>query len=410
MIDKELLQFMHNSLISRFDLSKELTDAEIERIIEEEVFNQGLARYISITDRLSYKKALFNSIRKLDILQELVEDEETTEIMVNGADNIFIERKGHISPANIYFTTPEKLSDIVQQIASISNRRVNETNPIVDARLKDGSRVNIVLPPIALDGPVITIRKFSKHHMTMSNLIELGSINAIAGKFLETLVAAGYNIFVSGGTGSGKTTFLNILSDAIPSDCRVITIEDSAELRLTNIKNIVRLETRMANIEGNGEITIRDLIKTSLRMRPDRIIVGEVRGSEASDMITALNTGHSGSMSTGHANSAKDMLSRLETMILMGANLPINAIRSQIASGIDIIVHLGRLRDKSRKVLEIAEISDFDGTNIGLRSIFKFVDNTPNSKSVDGCLEFTGNKLINTEKLFMSGYSEPDYT
>lgn len=410
MIDKELLQLMHNSLISKFELSKELTDAEIERIIEEEVFNQGLVRYISITDRLSYKKALFNSIRRLDILQELVEDEETTEIMVNGADNIFVERNGHISPANIYFTTPAKLSDIVQQIASISNRRVNESNPIVDARLKDGSRVNIVLPPIALDGPVITIRKFSKYHMTMSNLIELGSINTIAGRFLETLVAAGYNIFVSGGTGSGKTTFLNILSDAIPPDCRVITIEDSAELKLTNIRNIVRLETRMANIEGSGEITIRDLIKTSLRMRPDRIIVGEVRGAEASDMITALNTGHSGSMSTGHANSAKDMLSRLETMILMGANLPINAIRSQIATGIDIIVHLGRLRDKSRKVLEIAEISDFDGTYINLRSIFKFVDNSPNSKTVDGCLEFTGNKLINTDKLFMAGYSEPNYT
>lgn len=409
MIDKDFLQLMYQNLITNFDLSKNLSDEEIEDLIEEEVFSQGLTRYISISDRILYKKTLFNSIRGLDVLQELVDDSSITEIMVNGTDNIFIEKEGRLFLSDVSFLSLEKLSDIIQQIASVSNRRVNEASPIVDARLKDGSRVNIVLPPVSLDGPIITIRKFSKHHMTMDRLIELNSINTIAASFLKALVVAGYNIFISGGTGSGKTTFLNVLSDFIPSDCRVITIEDSAELQLTNIKNLVRLETRMPNIEGTGEITMQDLIKTSLRMRPDRIIVGEVRGKEASDMITVLNTGHSGSMSTGHSNSAKDMLSRLETMILMGANLPINAIRGQISTGIDIIVHLGRLRDKSRRVLDIAEITGFDGENITISSIFKFIDKTPSSKSVNGCLEFTGNKLVNKEKLLLSGIDEPIY-
>lgn len=409
MIDRELLIKMHNHLISGFDLSKELTDAEIERIIEEEVFKEGHFQYISLEDRLAYKKALFNSIRGLDILQNFIDDAFTTEIMVNGSDNIFIEKDGRLLSTNVAFTSGEKIFDVIQQIASVSNRRVNESSPIVDGRLQDGSRVNIVLPPVALDGPAITIRKFSKQPMTMHKLIEIGSITTVAATFLERLVAAGYNIFISGGTGSGKTTFLNVLSNAIPHDSRVITIEDSAELKLCNIKNLVRLEARAANVEGDGEITIRDLIKTSLRMRPDRIIVGEVRGKEASDMISALNTGHDGSMSTGHANSAKDMLSRLETMILMGANLPINAIRSQIATGIDIIVHLGRLRDKTRKVLEIVEISGFDGDTIMINSIFKFTELAICKDVVNGSLQFTGNRLINTSKLSMAGLDEPDY-
>lgn len=408
MIDKDLLQTMYHNLITNFDLSTNLSDEEIERLIEEEVFSQGLTRYIAISDRILYKKTLFNSIRGLDILQELIDDSSISEIMINGTDNIFIEKEGQILSSDITFSSSEKLSDIIQQIASISNRRVNEASPIVDARLRDGSRVNIVLPPISLDGPIVTIRKFFDHHITMDNLIELNSINKVAANFLKTLVRAGYNIFISGGTGSGKTTFLNVLSDFIPSDNRVITIEDSAELQLTNIKNLVRLETRMPNIEGSGEISIQDLIKTSLRMRPDVIIVGEVRGKEASDMITALNTGHSG-MSTGHANSAKDMLSRLETMILMGAELPVNAIRGHIATGIDIIVHLGRLRDKSRKVLDIAEITGFDGNSISIASIFKFVDNDPSSKTVNGTLEFTGRRLNNKEKLLLAGLPEPKY-
>lgn len=288
MIDKEFLQTMYQNLITNFDLSTNLSDQEIERLIEEEVFSQGLSRYISISDRIIYKKTLFNSIRGLDVLQELVDDSSISEIMINGTKHIFIEKEGHIILSDIAFSSSEKLSDIIQQIASISNRRVNEASPIVDARLKDGSRVNIVLPPVSLDGPIVTIRKFFNHHITMDRLIELNSINELAAAFLKTLVCAGYNIFISGGTGSGKTTFLNVLSDFIPSDSRVITIEDSAELQLTNIKNLVRLETRMPNIEGNGEITMQDLIKTSLRMRPDRIIVGEVRGKEASDMITVL--------------------------------------------------------------------------------------------------------------------------
>lgn len=273
MIDRALLIKMHNHLISGFDLSKELTDAEIERIIEEEVFKEGHFQYISLEDRLAYKKALFNSIRGLDILQDFIDDAFTTEIMVNGSDNIFIEKDGRLLSTNVAFTSGEKIFDVIQQIASVSNRRVNESSPIVDGRLQDGSRVNIVLPPVALDGPAITIRKFSKQPMTMHKLIEIGSITTVAATFLERLVAAGYNIFISGGTGSGKTTFLNVLSNAIPHDSRVITIEDSAELKLCNIKNLVRLEARAANVEGDGEITIRDLIKTSLRMRPDRIMI-----------------------------------------------------------------------------------------------------------------------------------------
>ena len=415
MIDKDLLTQMRNRLISNFDLSKELTDEEIEKKIEEEVFYSGQQQYICLEDKLAYKKALFNSLRGLDVLQELIDNPNITEIMVNGKDNIFYEASGSLLGTDICFSSVEKLYDVVNQIAGYSNRRVNETTPIVDARLRDGSRVNIVLPPISLNGPVITIRKFPLKRITMSKLIEIGSISNIAANFLETLVVAGYNIFVSGGTGSGKTTFLNVLSNAIPNDSRVITIEDSAELQLQNIDNLVRLETRQANLEGQGEITIRDLIRTSLRMRPDRLVIGEVRGAEAFDMIQAFNTGNSGSMGTGHANSSKDMITRLETMILMGANLPIPAIRGQIFAAIDIIVHLGRLRDKSRKVLEICELVDFDGSNIQLNPIFKFTEDDTLTQSdnfhntVNGILKYTGHPLQDTTKLTLAGLKEPTY-
>ena len=409
MIDKELLAKMRHRLISNFDLSKELTDEEIETKIEEEVFYSGQLQYISIEDKLNYKKALFNSLRGLDVLQELIDNPSISEIMVNGKDNIFYEASGQLNNTDISFSSMDKLYDVVNQIASFSNRRVNEMTPIADARLKDGSRVNIVLPPISLNGPVITIRKFPEKQITMERLIELGSITPVAANFLETLVAAGYNIFISGGTGSGKTTFLNVLSNAIPSDSRVITIEDSAELQLQNIRNLVRLETRWANLEGDGEISIRDLIRTSLRMRPDRLVVGEVRGKEAFDMIQAFNTGNSGSMSTGHANSSKDMLTRLETMILMGGDLPIPAIRGQIFAAIDIIIHLGRMRDKTRKVLEISELVEFDGNHITLNPIFSFKESDNSSSIVNGCLEYTGHSLTHKDKLYSAGFKEPSY-
>lgn len=365
-------------------------------MIDEEIITEGHSRYISLSERRLLKHALFNSIRGLDVLSELIEDEDITEIMVNGTNNIFVERSGKLERVPLVFPSTDKLGDIIQQIAAISNRRVNEASPIVDTRLADGSRVNIVLNPIAINGPVITIRKFPKEAMNMDRLISLGSISIEAAKILRILVEAGYNIFVSGGTGSGKTSFLNALSDFIPHDSRVITIEDSAELMITNIKNLVRLEVRQANTDGNGEISIRDLIRSALRMRPDRIIVGEVRGSEALDMLQAMNTGHDGSMSTGHANSPKDMLARLETMVLMGMDMPLMAIRSQIFSAIDIIVHLGRLSDKSRKVLEISQLSALVDNKITLEPLFSYSLKT-------GLLEPTNTSLIRTHKLSLSG-------
>lgn len=310
--------------------------------------------------------------RKLDLLQEFLEDDDITEIMINGTQNIFIEKAGRISQSDKRFLSADKLEDVIQQIVAGSNRLVNEASPIVDARLADGSRVNVVLPPVALNGPIVTIRKFAKEVITMNKLMEWQSINSEVSGFLASLVAAGYNIFISGGTGSGKTTFLNALSQYIPKNERIITIEDNAELQIQNIKNLVRLEARNANVEGTGEVTIRDLIKSALRMRPDRIIVGEVRSAEAIDMLQALNTGHDGSLSTGHANSPKDMISRLETMVLMGMDLPLPAIERQIASGLDIIVHLGRLRDKSRKVLEVTEVLGYWDGQIHLQTIYRY--------------------------------------
>ena len=341
MIDKE---YIRQQVIKAIDMTIEVEEEELHELIDAVIRENIDYKYISINHRDSLHRYIYNSIKGLGIIDELLEDDEVTELMINGAENIFVEKNGQIEKIEGHIESEQRLNDIVQQIVGKNNKRVNETNPIVDTRLEDGSRVNIVLRPIALNGTILTIRKFPKENIGMEKLIKWQAISREAANFLEELVKAGYNIFVCGGTGSGKTTFLNVLSNFIPRDSRVITIEDSAELQISSIDNIVRLEMRPPNIEGKNEISIRDLIKTSLRMRPDRIIVGEVRGPEAIDMLQAMNTGHDGSMSTGHANSPKDMIARLETMIIMGIEMPLNAVRAQIASGIDIIIHLGRLR------------------------------------------------------------------
>lgn len=385
--DKEKIR---EQVIQTIDMTKEPDEGELHEIIDRVIEREIDYKYITIEQRFRLHKEIFNSIRGLGLIEELLEHDSITEIMINGKDKIFVEREGRIEPYSDSIGSDSRLHDIIQQIVGKTNRRVNESNPIVDTRLEDGSRVNVVLPPVALDGAVITIRKFGKKQIKIEQLMKWKSITKEAAVFLEKLVIAGYNIFVSGGTGSGKTTFLNVLSNFIPEDERVITIEDSAELRLNNVKNIVRLEARQANSQGENEITIRDLIKTSLRMRPDRIIVGEVRGGEALDMLQAMNTGHDGSMSTGHANSPKDMLSRLETMVLMGTEIPLNAVRAQIAAGIDIMVHLARMPDKTRKVLEINEVKGFKNNEIQLGKIYELENN---QLKRTGVLENTG-KLI----------------
>lgn len=367
-LQKEIYQ----TVMDRMDYNKDLTDVEIAGLIDDVIVEFNKVQTIQIEERGKLKKEIFYAIRKLDVLQQFIENPDITEIMVNGKDHIFIEKDGSLFETDAKLFSEEKLSNLITQIVSKCNRRVNESSPIVDARLEDGSRVNVVMSPISIDGSVLTIRKFPKNPITMDKLIEIGSISKEAAAFLKTLVVSGYNIFISGGTGSGKTTFLNALSGYIPNEERIITIEDSAELQLLDAPNLVRLETRNQNAEGCAEITIRDLIKTSLRMRPDRIIVGEIRGSEAVDLLQCLNTGHDGSMSTGHSNSAKDMLSRLETMVLMGMDLPLEAVRRQIASGIDILVHLGRMRDKSRKVLQIVEVSGCINGEIILNTLFEY--------------------------------------
>ncbi len=371
-VSEDLLSRLRHKVYESIDLKADIEDSELKMIISDCVSKECKQAYIPIIKREKLEKAIFNSIRKFDVLQELLDDEEVTEIMINGYKDIFVERKGRITRWDKSFENEERLSDIAQRIAALSNRLVNESVPIVDTRLADGSRVNIVLSPIAIDGPSVTIRKFYRTPLTMDKLLEMNSISREAALFLREAVRAKYNIFVSGGTGSGKTTFLNILSDYIPKDERVITVEDSAELQLVGISNLVRLEARNANVEGKNSVTIRDLIRTSLRMRPDRIVVGEVRGQEALDMIQAMNTGHDGSLSTGHANSPLDMLSRLEIMILMGMDMPLAAIRGQIASAIDIVVHLGRLRDKSRRVLEIVEVEGLEEGNYKVNKLFEF--------------------------------------
>ena len=361
---------IREKVISTIDMTREPQEKELHEIIDRIMEEELKEKYLTIKERIKIHKEVFNSIKGLGILEDLLEMDEVTEIMINGRNHIFIEKAGRIIPYDDSIESEERLQDIIQQIVAKTNRRVNESNPIVDTRLEDGSRVNVVLPPVALDGAVITIRKFAKEKITINQLIKWGTLTREVSDLLEKLVVAGYNIFVSGGTGSGKTTFLNVLSNFIPNDQRVVTIEDSAELQLKSVDNIVRLEARQANSQGENEITIRDLIKTSLRMRPDRIIVGEVRGAEALDMVQSLNTGHDGSMSTGHGNSPKDMLARLETMVLMGADIPLNAIRSQLAAGIDIMVHLARMPDKTRKVIEINEIQEFKDNQIILNKLY----------------------------------------
>ena len=374
-----ILQRIHQKL----DYSREMKDEEIKGLIGESLAEYARESFLSLEQKESLGRELFFAIRKLDILQEILEDQEITEIMINGADSIFVEKRGTLYPWQDHFSSKEKLEDIIQQITAKCNRVVNESSPIVDARLEDGSRVNVVLAPVALNGPILTIRRFPQKPFSMEELIRIGSLNAEAAFFLKVLVQAGYNILVSGGTGSGKTTFLNALSQYIPREERIITIEDSAELQIIDTPNLVRLETRNATAEGCSGITIRDLIRTSLRMRPDRIIVGEVRGGEAVDLLQCLNTGHDGSLSTGHANSAKDMLSRLETMVLMGSELPLSAVRRQIASGVDIIIQLGRFRDKTRKVVEIAEVIGMEGEEIKLESLLKFEEESDDKESCE---------------------------
>lgn len=386
----------------------QIEEMDLQEYIDQAIRRESRQQYLPLKKRLELKTRLYDSFRRLDILQELVDDPDVTEIMVNGRERIFIEKKGRISQWDKSFDQVEELEDLIQQIVSRINRSVNVSHPIADARLEDGSRVHVVLPPVALDGPVVTIRKFPEP-ITAEKLISIGSLTQEAADFLKRLVCAGYNLFICGGTGSGKTTFLNAMSGFIPETERVITIEDSAELQIRQIPNLVRLETRTANGEGEGAIEISDLIRAALRMRPDRIIVGEVRGKECLDMLQALNTGHAGSLSTGHGNSPRDMLSRLETMTLMGADLPLAAVRSQISSAIDILVHLGRLRDKSRRVLEIAEVGEVENGVIQLNSLFRFKEEDDSEKErktgqVKGKLVKTGT-LQAVEKLRTAGYS-----
>ena len=402
------IQSLREKLIKRIGEETEVRDDRVQDIIDELIMEEGREAYISLPQKQQVRIELFNSIRGLDILQELLDDDDVTEIMVNGTGGIFVERQGRISKWEKHFFSEEKLQELVQQIVAGCNRIVNESVPIADARLKDGARVNIVLAPVALNGPIITIRRFPNRPITMAQLIEWGAVTEEAVSFLKKLVKAGYNIFISGGTGSGKTTFLNALSDYIPKDERIITIEDNAELQIQGVDNLVKMEARRANTEGAHEVSIRELIKSSLRMRPDRIIVGEVRGEEAIDMLQSLNTGHDGSLSTGHGNSPRDMLSRLETMVFMGMELPVSAVRRQIASGIDILVHLGRLRDKSRKVLEIAEVSgyQYETEEILLRTLYEFRESgCKEEPKVQGRLEKCGD-MVNTGKFLQAGIYE----
>lgn len=400
-----LKQKLKKRILENIDLTSSIDDEEISRLMDEYILEETKGAYFPLKEKLQLRQELFNAIRRLDVLTEYIDEKDVSEIMVNGEKHIFIEKEGQIYKTPKSFESEDKLVWVTQKIVAGCNRRINESSPIVDARLKDGSRVNIVMAPVSLDGTAITIRKFPDKIMDMEHLCALGALTPEVANILELLVKARYNIFISGGTGSGKTTFLNALSQFIPKDERIITIEDAAELKLEGIDNLVRLEARNANVSGEGEITIRDLIKTSLRMRPDRIVVGEVRDAAAIDMLQAMGTGHDGSISTGHANSARDMLGRLETMIIMGGiELPLAAIRKQISSSLDIIVHLGRLRDKSRKVLMISEVLGMEDGEIVLNNLFEFVEKgeQKEGKKVEGKLVKI-NDLIHTEKLISQG-------
>lgn len=403
--DEEFIAEIRQYISENLSLSQ-MSDDELEEKVQDLVEVRIGDRYCSIEKRVSIVQRIYSSIRGFGLLDSIMNDDDITEVMINGPENVFIEKSGRVIRLDSQFESQRRLEDVIQRIVGLSGREVNQSNPICDTRLADGSRVNVVLPPIALCGPTLTIRKFSKTPMTIEKLIKYGSITEEIAEMLHILVKSKYNIFISGGTGSGKTTFLNALSNYIPKDERVITIEDSAELQIKGVENIVSLETRNANTSGSGSITIRDLIKSSLRMRPERIVVGEVRGGEALDMLQAMNTGHDGSLSTGHANSTEDMLSRLETMVLQGApGLPLEAIRQQIASALDIIIHLSRLRDKTRKTMEITEVVGYKDGKIVLNPLYVFgEDDKSTLEKVSGGLARTGNPMQNVHKLQLSGY------
>ena len=402
--ERGMVEKIRKKVLEKLEYDQESSDECIQELIRQCLEEETKQDFLPYYRRVVLGKEIFYSLRKLDILQPLLENTQITEIMVNGTESVFIEENGSLKRLEIRFDSEEKLKNIIQQIVAKCNRVVNDMTPIVDARLEDGSRVNVVLNPVAINGPILTIRRFPKHPYSMEKLVQIGSLSSEAADFLQKLVYAGYNILVSGGTGSGKTTFLNALSGFISKDERIITIEDSAELQIQGIENLIRMETKNANQENGKAISIRDLIKTSLRMRPTRIIVGEVRGSEAMDMVcSAMNCGHDGSMSTVHANSAEDALLRLETMILMAAQIPISAIRQQISSGVDIIVHLGRLRDKSRRVLEIVEVSGMKQDEIQINPLYQFVENgKKDSQNVSGELINIGD-LKHVRKLYAAG-------
>ncbi len=400
---QEMTEKLRKETIQSIDANQTLTDDELLELIQERVLEAAKVNYLSLSVKAKMINDIYHSMRGLDVLQGLLEDSSITEIMINGPNHIFIEQDGKLFKTNLRFSSEERLESVVSNIASSINRTVNEANPICDARLKDGSRVNIVMPPVALNGATVTIRKFPEDPWTIEKLVKIGSLTKEVAHFLECLVKAKYNILVSGGTGTGKTTFLNALSNFIPKDERIITIEDSAELQIKGISNLVRLETKNANLEGKGQITIRDLIKSSLRMRPERIVVGEVRGAEALDMLQAMNTGHDGSLSTGHANSARDILTRLETMVLTGADMPIEAIRQQIASAVDIIIQLSRFRDKSRRVMEIVEVIGYEKGVIQLNQLYHFeIEGETEQKKIIGNLQ-KRNELQHKEKLLQAG-------
>ncbi len=393
---------LKRQILERVDLSREVSDEEMQELIDEVVLSYGKENHLSLNERCRMKRELFYSLRKMDVLQELLEERGVTEIMVNGTDGIFLEREGRLQRWEKNFSSRDRIYDIVQQIAGACNRVVNESQPIVDARLENGDRVHIVLPPVAINGPIITIHRFPEEPVTMAKLLELESLSGEEADFLRDAVRAGYSILVAGGTGSGKTTFLNALSEYIPGDERVVVIEDTAELQIRSVPNLVSMETRSSGMEDCREITIRDLIRASLRMRPSRIIVGEVRGAEAFELLTCLNTGHDGSLSTCHANSTKDTVTRLETMVLMGMELPLEAIRRQIASGIDLIVYLGRLRDKSRRLLEITEVTGMKGKQVEFNPLFLFRETGEASGRIFGRHEKTG-EMKNLEKFRRAG-------
>lgn len=402
--EQQFISEIKKYVTENLPLSK-MEDDELQQKIEDIVSNRLAGQYCPIDQRVSIVEQVYSSIRGFGLLDTIIKDDTITEVMINGPENVFIEQNGRLFKLDKQFESQRRLEDVIQRIVGLAGREVNQANPICDTRLPDGSRVNVVLPPIALCGPTLTIRKFSKTPMTIERLIAYGSITQEIADKLELLVKSKYNIFIAGGTGSGKTTFLNALSNYIPRDERVITIEDSAELQITGVDNLVSLETRNANASGAGQITIRDLIKSSLRMRPERIVVGEVRGGEALDMLQAMNTGHDGSLSTGHANSTEDMLSRLETMVLQGAaGLPLEAIRQQIASAVDIIIHLSRLRDKSRKTMEITEVVGYEDGKIILNPLYVFEeDENSTMEKVSGSLKRTKNPMKNDYKLRLSG-------